>query len=86
MATILRMVLIIIIFTFYCKSLTGGHTKLPGAILDVAPATARRVGAMDGGHKELPEAILNVAPATARRVAARDGGHKKAPPKGGAEV
>ena len=63
----------------------GGHKELPGAILNVAPATARRVAARDGGHKELPGAILNVAPATARRVAARDGGHKKAPPKGGAE-
>ncbi|KYZ86955.1 tripartite tricarboxylate transporter permease [Alloalcanivorax xenomutans] len=30
------------------------HKKLPGAILNVASATARRVAARDGGHKKAP--------------------------------
>ncbi|WP_255433187.1 MULTISPECIES: hypothetical protein [Alcanivorax] len=31
---------------------SGGHKKSPGAIFDVALATAHRVTAMDGGHKK----------------------------------
>ncbi|WP_416392099.1 hypothetical protein NR756_10265 [Alloalcanivorax xenomutans] len=51
----------------------GGHKKSPGAIFDVASATARKVTAMDGGHKKSPGAIFDVALATARRAAAMDG-------------
>lgn len=41
------------------------NTKSPGAILDVAPATVRRMTARDGGHKKkgvrLPLNALRVA-------------------------
>jgi hypothetical protein len=59
------------------KTSRAGRKKSPGAIVDIAPAMARRATARDGGRKKSPGAIVDIAPAMARRATARDGGRKK---------